>query len=131
MRRAAVRRSSGSAVLRRAELRRKRDFYRKVSRLAIVFAIMMTLLSGMLSIRSFAKEDPSAAPRQKYYTSITVARGESLSSIADRYRGTDYASAAVYIAEVVELNHLPEANHIEAGDHLIVPYYSDSPAVDL
>ncbi len=128
MKNTSTNRRQRSAVLRRAEMRRMRNFYKKLSRFAIAFAIMMGLVSGMLSVRSFAKGSSSRSPRMKYYTSITIEKGESLSSIADTYRGDDYASRSQYIAEVVELNHLSSADQIRAGGHLIIPYFSEDPS---
>ena len=65
----------------------------------------------------------------KYYTSITVQHGDTLSSIADRYLSDknisqEYKSADSYINEVCAINHLDEDDMIFAGENIIVPYYS-------
>ncbi len=112
-----------SKVLKRARLRKKRDFYRKAVRFTAVFAVIMTLVSGALSIRSFAGGKDSPVNRTKYYTSIVIEKGDTVNSIASRYISDEYSSKKEYISELVKLNHITDINDIHAGDHLIVPYF--------
>ena len=115
--------ASHSRVLKRAYIRRKRDFYRRAFMFAAVFSVIMIILSASLSIRSFANEKSPAGSRTKYYTSIEIRKGDTLSGIAERYISSEYSGKKEYINEVVRLNSLADVNDIHAGDHLIVPYY--------
>ncbi len=112
-----------SRVLKRAQLRRKKEHYRKMLRFAFTFALIMTVVSTALTIRSFANDKMDDSPRSKYYTSIEIGKGDTVNSIASRYISAEYSSKKEYISEIVELNHLTDINDIHAGDHLIVPYY--------
>ena len=59
----------------------------------------------------------------KYYTSISVAYGDTLTSIAGEYMDEHY-TLEEYISEVRQINHLSEDASIDAGSYLVVPYYS-------
>jgi len=62
----------------------------------------------------------------KYYTNITVASGETLWEISDRYIDyTQYKNKDAYITEVQHINHLDANSSIKAGQKLIIPYYSN------
>ena len=63
--------------------------------------------------------------RFKYYTTITVHSGDSLGSIAGDYISSEYKDAGSYIREVCAINSLSEDGRINAGESLVVPYYSD------
>ena len=60
----------------------------------------------------------------KYFRSIMVYSGDTLSAISSRYIDDHYTSVQDYIDEVCEMNHLQDADDIHAGDYLIIPYYS-------
>ena len=60
----------------------------------------------------------------KYFRSIMVYSGDTLSAISGRYMDNHYTSVQDYIDEVCEMNHLQDADDIHAGDYLIIPYYS-------
>ena len=90
----------------------------------------LLLILGILGIAvfRFTAETASAAgnrpePRYKYYTSIQIAYGDSLWSIAEEYRTAEYADIYSYIEEVMEINHL-SSDRLQAGDKLCIPYYS-------
>ncbi|MCI9072163.1 MAG: LysM peptidoglycan-binding domain-containing protein [Lachnospiraceae bacterium] len=60
----------------------------------------------------------------KYYTSIQIAPGDTLWSLADKYADkAHYSSQNQYIAEVMSINHLT-GQEIYSGNYLILPYYS-------
>ena len=61
----------------------------------------------------------------KYYTSIEVAEGETLWSIAECHADAHYADIRDYVDEVVRINHLWDEDRLLAGQHLIIPYYSE------
>lgn len=115
--------TSYSRVLVRAQIRRKRDEYRRAFMFMAVFAVILIIVTASLSIRSFANEKSPAGSRTKYYTSIEIKKGDTLSGIASRYISSEYSGKKEYINEVVRLNRLDDINDIHAGDHLIVPYY--------
>lgn len=62
----------------------------------------------------------------KYFTTITVATGDTLWDIAEEYRTVEYANAQEYINEVKKINHITGDN-ITTGCYLTVPYYAEKP----
>lgn len=92
----------------------------------ILFAIILfwmgfitsTFLSKAHGIRT---EDET--PRFKYITNIEVASGDTLWDIAGEYMSPEYENRYEYIREVCKINHLNSWN-IEAGEYLVVPYFS-------
>lgn len=112
-----------------SEYRSFRNRQRRIKQLkrrCFLFVFTIVLVLGMAvsynAILSEATIDNSDTVF-KYYTSIEVTYGESLWSIAEEYVGEQYASAADYIHEVMEINHLQEET-LSAGQYLIVPYFS-------
>lgn len=113
------------------ELRSYRRFLRQrqerrhrilVSVLGLLAALCIALMGTMLvnSVKT------NASDGFKYYTSITVENGDTLWNLADQYIDyTHYKSRSSYISEVRHINHLDEKCSIEAGQLLILPYYSD------
>ena len=111
-------------IIARARLRRKKEQYKKMLRLVMSLLIVMTIATFTLSIRSFASDREAEIPSYKYYTTYTVQDGESLSAIAGRYITDEYSSMDKYIAEIVSINHLISSARIDAGQKLVLPYYS-------
>ena len=105
-------------------LRRRRELRR---RMILAF---MTLFLVMMGTVSYHAIELSASTGQeqlsfKYYTSITVAYGETLWDIADEYIDYNkYKNKNEYIAEVQSINHLKDTDAIRSGQSLIIPYYS-------
>ncbi len=116
-------------AMRNSEIRRRRNHARRLRHfcrqiiLASLTLVLIIILSvsyhALLSEATSGKEDIS----YKYYTSVEVAYGESLWSIAEEYAGEEYASAKDYVYEVMEINHLKE-DSIMAGQYLVIPYFS-------
>ena len=117
-------RKKTNKIIIRAMLRRRLELKRNIFRLAVAMLFAMILATFTLSIRSFAKDRDSGRTVQKYYTSYTVQKGENLSVIARRFITDDYSSMDKYLAEVVSINHLISPAGIDAGQELILPYYS-------
>ena len=59
----------------------------------------------------------------KYYTSIQIIPGQTLSDIAGIYMTDDYKDTSEYIEEVCTINHV-FPDDIHEGEYLTVPYYS-------
>lgn len=88
------------------------------------FILATLCIVGFCSV-SYGALKSNASSGFKYYTSVTVAAGETLWELADSYVDYDYyKSKNSYIAEVQQINHLDEQGSIAAGQVLILPYYS-------
>ncbi len=112
-----------SPVLRRAALRRKKEFRRKVIKFCVAFSIILFIGAAFLSVRSFAGSKKDSVQRVKYYKSIVIEKGDTVNSIADKYISSEYSSKKEYISELVNINHIADVDCISAGSHLIVPYF--------
>ena len=98
------------------------------TRQLIFFSLAATLIAvfiGILTTGFLSRAQASSEPvHYKYFRSIMVYSGDTLSAISSRYMDNHYTSVQDYIDEVCEMNHLQDADDIHAGDYLIIPYYS-------
>ena len=97
-----------------------------IAALAAVCALCVCFLLFGTLVRASEEE---TAPTYKYYTSVMIGAGESLQSVAEKYRSAaHYGSAEDYLDEVRAINHLRLPNGAEKavtpGDCVILPYYS-------
>jgi cell division protein YceG involved in septum cleavage len=95
--------------------------------LGIVIAVIVFL--GIFLATTMLTQAQSENVPIKYYTSITIQPGDTLSSIAASYLSDSelskaYKNADSYIKEVCAMNHIDEGETIYAGENLCVPYYS-------
>ena len=109
--------------IRRNRERRARQLHRK-----IFLFIAGVLLGGILAlignvIFSRAK-DNNETVTYKYYQSYQINAGDTLTSIAQTYADEEISSVSSYIKEVKQMNHLSDEDLLQAGDYLIIPYYS-------
>jgi len=88
--------------------------------IAVSFILTVANIIFFLSKPVNAKEEK---PMIKYYTSVEVKQGETLTSIAKEHT-LGYSSVSDYIEEVKFMNSLKDVNDIRAGQKLYVPYYS-------
>ena len=110
----------------RIEENRKRRL-RIVRRQRIILALVIALIVfafAFLGCRLVLSAHSENA-RFKYYTSITIHSGDTLSSIADDHISPEYKNADSYIREVCAINGLDEDGKIYAGENLVIPYYSE------
>lgn len=110
--------------IQRNRIRRRKEIRRNLllSLLTACIVVSMALsLTGFLSNAKSSNETVS----YKYYTSIQVESGETLLSIAGENMGSYYTSAEAYVKEVMRINSL-QNEKIIAGQHLIIPYYSEN-----
>jgi len=61
----------------------------------------------------------------KYYKSIQIESGESLWSIAQKYKTQDFKDISSYIREIKNINNL-DSSKIHEGHYLTIPYNSYS-----
>lgn len=106
-------------------LRRQREIRRKC-----LMAVMSICLILVCAVSYHAIQTTASTGEEelnfKYYTNITVEKGETLWDIADKYIDyEEYDNKMEYIAEVQSINHLNNKDAIRAGQHLIVPYFSN------
>ena len=109
--------------IRRNRERRARQLRRKM-----FLFIAAVLLGGILAlignvIFSRAK-DSNETVTYKYYQSYQINAGDTLTSIAQTYADEEISSVSSYIKEVKQMNHLSDEDLLQAGDYLIIPYYS-------
>lgn len=102
------------------------EFYRKLWRnkrilTAVCFLIVVLVMSS--SISGFAQSKKTAEKFNKYYTSISIKKGDTLWSIASEYMTAEYDNIEEYIQEVKRLNHI-SGDTIYTGRYLTVPCYS-------
>ena len=95
---------------------------RSVFAIAIILVVTLGILLGS-SINALASSDKDISSYNKYYVSIRVESGDTLWTIADEYVEGFNLSKTDYIQEVCQINGISEDN-IKAGDHIVVPYYS-------
>lgn len=104
-------------------LRLRKERRRKTAKAFLtVFAAVCMVLICVISYGSIRS---NASSGFKYYKQVTVEAGESLWEIAGKYADSDYyKNRNSYIAEVQRINHLDADGRLEAGQSLIIPYYS-------
>ena len=107
----------------RNKMRRERELRRKivVTILTVLIVLGFALSYNVLVTQATSEiEDIS----YKYFTSIEVASGDTLWTIAQEYSDAEnYDSIDEYIEEVKNMNHM-SSDTLMAGQFLIVPYYS-------
>ena len=105
------------------KMRRVRELRRRfiVAILTVVIVLGFALSYGVLISQATSEIDDIS---YKYFTSIEVASGDTLWTIAQEYSDTEnYDSIEEYIEEVKNMNHM-SSDTLLAGQFLIVPYYS-------
>lgn len=101
----------------------QREYMDKV--LPALFAVLTTVCMIFICAMSYRSIRINANSGFKYYTSVTVENGETLWDIADEFVDYGYyKNKNSYITEVQRINHLDENCSIDAGQILILPYYS-------
>lgn len=95
-------------------------------RLWMIGSIILALLV-LLSMYFFSKTVTAQREgrRSKLVTSVEIKKGDTLWSIASRYITDEYDDINEYIEEIMRSNGLTSET-IHAGNHIIVPYYTDS-----
>ena len=103
-------------------LRRQREIRRKCFTFLMTFCLIVICAISYHSINTSAHTTDEET-NFKYYTSITVAYGETLWDIADEYISGYDIDKNDYIAEVSALNNLSK-DEIHAGQSIVVAYYT-------
>lgn len=101
---------------------RKRKIRKNLCLTFFTFCLVITLSLFYQSFSSKAKSI-SEPIQYKYYKSVSVSYGETLTTMALAHYENGYESVEDYISEVKNINHL-DSDSILAGQFLILPYYS-------
>lgn len=98
-----------------------RRFVTGIAALVMVMSLSFGFGSFFSSAHDSKAEEPSG---ERYYKSVQLEKGDSLWSIAQRYRRTE-DSIYEYMDELAEANHLSlkDRNNLQEGDYLVVSYY--------
>lgn len=91
----------------------------------IILLLMMVLGSGIFgySMGNQPAEAMGAEVVEKYYTSILIKQGDSLWSIAGKYREHSGLTVEQYVKELKNMNGLKE-DVIHSGHYLTVMYFT-------
>lgn len=104
---------------------RKRIRNRRMIKFSVAMCLVFALAFSFGGIFSYAGSNQGQAEQtHKYYTSIQIEHGDTLSTIAERFITTEYTDTESYIYEVAQMNHIDSEKPIHAGQYLIVPYFS-------
>lgn len=101
------------------------------SYIAVLFLIALLLgmcIGWFLGKGQVVSAESTAAGEisNKYYTSVRIEPGDTLWTIAEKYRTKEYSDMNLYIKEIKECNGL-YSDKITEGCYLLIPYYSNMP----
>lgn len=105
-------------------LRQQREARRKV---ILCFMTAILILICVISYHSISSSASTGSEQInfKYYTATSLEYGETLWQIADQYIDyTQYRDKETYLREVRSINHIEDDAAIQAGQTLIMPYFS-------
>lgn len=88
-----------------------------------VFILILVIIFIGTGFFSKAETQAAEVPAYKYYKSIEIQSGDTLTAIANTYISDQYSDINSYIEEVESINGLTSTT-IHAGQYLTVPYYS-------
>lgn len=98
-----------------------------MKRFLLVFALSVMLLSCLFGKTLVVANGEERGPvYSRYYRSIEIEAGDSLWSIAKTYNRNSGMNIREYIDEIKKINHT-SSDVIEAGDSLMIIYFSETP----
>lgn len=96
-------------------------------KIAIITFVLCLFTSVIFSVKNANAGNFKADTNSvKLYKSIMIYSGDTLESIADTYMSVEYSSVNAYIKEVASMNGISTDASLVPGNHLLIPYYSDS-----
>ncbi len=101
---------------RRAIAEKKRRMFIKVFVFLLVFFMFRSFNCKVSAGES--------VPMTKFYKSILVVQGDTVTDIANKYMSPEYKSINEYIDEVRHMNYLTDDCKIHSGEYIVVPYYA-------
>lgn len=91
-------------------------------RIAALCSMAILTFSGCALARNYSVQ-AQKPDTYKYYTDVTVQKGDTLWDLAMKYMTEEYSGPEEYIREVKKINHL--GAQLDCGQILVLPYYSD------
>ena len=100
---------------------------RKQIFILIVTACLILMLAVVFGSFLSKANTPSEQSKVafKYFKSVMIEYGDTLSSIGEQYQDAGYLSDDQYLNEVIRINAL-QSDQIHAGEYLVLPYYSNT-----
>ena len=117
--------SKSEVRIRNNKIKRQKIVRRQYLTLSFIISIILfvTIFWGS-TLMSDAQSD-EFVPQYKYYKTITVHTGDTLSSIAhDNFNSEKYNNIDEYLNEIMSINNIVDSSKLNAGESLIIPYYS-------
>lgn len=110
-------RSQQRVIQRRKQVRIQRIV---IGAVIVIAVVILSIIFG--SKFAYADSSDPGMTSQKYFKSITIESGDTLTSIASENISSEYKNVQQYINEVKRMNYMLD-DEINVGDSLIVPYY--------
>ena len=111
--------------IRKNKIRRQRIFRRQFA--VLMFFITLIIVFGIFigtTLMTGAQSD-EYTPEFKYYTTVTVHEGDTITKIAEKYYSENhYDNMNNYVFEICTLNKIGNKDKVKAGESIIMPYYS-------
>ena len=107
---------------KRKEMRRKAALRKAAVRFVTVCSVLL-MAANIVFFLSKPVKAKEEKPLIKYYTSVEIMPGDTLTSIAKEHM-EGYSSVRSYIEEVKFMNQIQDVNDIKAGQKIHIPYYS-------
>ena len=107
------------------KIRRQRIVRRQYFLLGLTIALVIFLFAFIgTTVMSSAQSD-EYEPSFKYYKTVTVHCDETLWNIANaNFSEDNYDNLNEYIGEICTINAISDPDTINAGEDIVVPYYS-------
>ena len=107
------------------KIRRQRIVRRQYFLLGLTIALVIFLFAFIgTTVMSSAQSD-EYEPSFKYYKTVTVHSDETLWNIANaNFSEDNYDNLNEYIGEICTINAISDPDTINAGEDIVVPYYS-------
>ncbi|WP_051199853.1 LysM peptidoglycan-binding domain-containing protein [Butyrivibrio sp. FCS006] len=107
------------------KIRRQRIVRRQYFLLGLTIAFVIFLFAFIgTTVMSSAQSD-EYEPSFKYYKTVTVHSDETLWNIANaNFSEDNYDNINEYIGEICTINAISDPDTINAGEDIVVPYYS-------
>jgi cell division protein YceG involved in septum cleavage len=102
----------------------QRTYHPFMKRMTVLVVSLLVILLCTFALSTFTTAKHTQAAQRNTltgYESVRIAGGDSLWSIAEKYRGTE--NTADFVAELKVLNSL-SSDRIQAGAYLLVPIHS-------